>query len=335
MKNKKTFGTVAIIMGWLCLFASVLSFARTDEKSEIIEHDLDYKDPKNWAFYENNSDKVADVFLVCPTVDLGSKGNYLMDVSDEEMRSGFVGALNMERGIYDVDANIIAPFYRQATLPVYSMKAEEAELYFNKAYSDVRSAFKHYISNSDAHRPFILAGFSQGSDMVMRLMKEFLNVDTLKSRLVATYCIGWKLMQKDIDSYPWLKPAKEEFDTGVIISFNSEAEAIDSSLIVGKGEKTISINPLNWRTDNTPAKAKDNLGACFTNYNGEIVKEEKSLCGAHIKPGRGTLSVTGVSTADYPGVLFQDGVYHLYDYQFFYRNLQKNVRDRIKVAISN
>lgn len=27
--------------------------------------------------------------------------------------------------------------------------------------------------------------------------------------------------------------------------------------------------------------------------------------------------------------LFKPGEYHIYDYQFFYRNLQTNVRDRI------
>ena len=46
---------------------------------------------------------------------------------------------------------------------------------------------------------------------------------------------------------------------------------------------------------------------------------------------RGALKVPDVSPADYPPVLsiFTDGVYHLYDYQFFYRNLQENVGVRL------
>ena len=38
-----------------------------------------------------------------------------------------------------------------------------------------------------------------------------------------------------------------------------------------------------------------------------------------------------VTATDYPPVLsiFEDGIYHLYDYQFFYRNLQENVEARI------
>jgi len=46
---------------------------------------------------------------------------------------------------------------------------------------------------------------------------------------------------------------------------------------------------------------------------------------------RKTLKVTGVTPKEYPPVLplFGTGVYHLYDYQFFYRNLQANVADRV------
>ena len=55
------------------------------------------------------------------------------------------------------------------------------------------------------------------------------------------------------------------------------------------------------------------------------------MTGAYIDPVRGTVKVTDVDKADYPpGLdLFKPGEYHIYDYQFFYRNLQGNVRDRI------
>ncbi|HIW18081.1 MAG TPA: hypothetical protein H9886_02995 [Candidatus Faecalicoccus intestinipullorum] len=41
--------------------------------------------------------------------------------------------------------------------------------------------------------------------------------------------------------------------------------------------------------------------------------------------------VTDVTAEEYPAGLpiFEDGIYHLYDYQFFYRNLQENVDKRI------
>ena len=79
-----------------------------------------------------------------------------------------------------------------------------------------------------------------------------------------------------------------------------------------------------------------NLGACFTDYSGQIVSEIPQLTGAYIEPVRGSLKVTDVTVEDYPPVLglFDEGVYHLYDYQFFYRNLQQNVGVRLEAYLS-
>lgn len=121
--------------------------------------------------------------------------------------------------------------------------------------------------------------------------------------------------------------AQGESDTGVIISFNSEDPSVTGSLSVPAGEHTYAINPLNWKTDSTPADRSLNLGACFTDYTGGIKKEIPAFTGAYLDPVRGTLKVTDVDEAMYPPQikLFPAGVYHLYDYLFFFRNLEKNV----------
>ena len=45
------------------------------------------------------------------------------------------------------------------------------------------------------------------------------------------------------------------------------------------------------------------------------------------------LKVTDVDPADYPAVLdiFPEGAYHIYDYQFFFMNLQENVQNRVEL----
>ena len=65
------------------------------------------------------------------------------------------------------------------------------------------------------------------------------------------------------------------------------------------------------------------------------MNEVPHLTGAYIDSERGALKVTDVTPEEYPaGVdLFEDGIYHLYDYQFFYRNIQKNVKARIAVFV--
>lgn len=284
---------------------------------------------------EDALSKQADLFIVCPTVSMGSDGSTNMDLTDEDDRASFVGALNMELGIYDEYCTVYAPFYRQATLSTYTADAEVSDAALELAYEDVRAAFEYYLErNPDG--PIVLAGFSQGADMVIRLIKDYFDDEELQGRLVAAYAIGWRLTQEECDEYPWLQAAQGEDDTGVVITFSSEAESVTDSLIVPEGTTTLSINPLSWTTTSEVASADLNLGACFTNYDGEITEEIAGLCGAYIDPERGTLKVTGIDAADYPSGLdiFAEGVYHLYDYQFFYRNLQENVGVRLAAYLA-
>jgi len=310
----------------ICCLLTVLlltSASTAEERSH-----LSYDDPCNWSYWAEGENKPADLFLICPTVDLGTDGNLLMDCTDEALRTSFTGALNMELGIYTDVCTVYAPFYQQVTLPVYSM-AEGNEAYFEFAYQDVRLAFMYYLQHADPQRPLILAGFSQGADMAIRLVKELFADAALSARLAAVYAIGWRVTEEELLAYPHLRMAEGENDTGVIIAFNSESEQITGSLLVPEGVKTYAINPLNWRTDSTPADAALNLGACFTDYSGSINSEIPAFCGAYLDETRGTLKVPGIDDAAYPGFIFPDGVYHLYDYQFFYRNLQKNVAVRV------
>ena len=59
--------------------------------------------------------------------------------------------------------------------------------------------------------------------------------------------------------------------------------------ILPEGIKAFSINPLNWRTDAEPAEADTNPGACFTDYSGQVLREEEGLCGCYFDTERGAL----------------------------------------------
>ncbi len=293
---------------------------------------LDYADPENWAVWENEKTHAADVFFVAPTVDLGKDGRSHMDVTDAAMREKFLAAIRMEQGIYDETADFYAPYYRQMTLSYYGKPEAEREAPLAVSYEDVRAAFQHFLSQ-EPERPLILAGFSQGGDMVLRLMKEFGADSRVKNHLVAAYILGWRVTDADLAAYPHLRMAKGAADTGCIVSFNTEAKGIEESLLVPRGVRTLSINPLNWRTDGTVASRFQNLGACFFGADGEMVKETPFLTGAYIDGERGTLIATDIVPADYHNKIFPDGVYHLYDYMFFYRNLQENVRVRTQAFL--
>lgn len=312
-----------IVLSALLFITGAVSCAFAESIGEI-----DYSDPSSWAYFAEGDDNPADLFLICPTVDMGSEGNLNMDIANEELRASFTGALNMERGIYEDVTVMYAPFYRQMTFPVYEKMIAEEGRHLEIAYSDVEDAFLYYINNLNEGRPFILAGFSQGAQLALMLLEEYFDDEALQDRLIAAYCIGWKVSKEDLEKYPHLKMAEGEDDTGVIISFNSEAENIEASIIVPRGVRTLSINPLNWKTDSTYADRSLNKGACFTDYSGSVTSEIPYLTGAYIDPERGTLRVMDVNPSDYSSPLFPDEVYHLYDYQFFFRNLQENVTIR-------
>lgn len=291
---------------------------------------VDYSNEENWAYYAEGGEKDADLFLICPTVDMGREGNMNMSMDDEKTKGNFVGALNMERGIYEDSATMYAPYYRQMTFPVYDMTEEEMAPYLEIAYRDVADAFEYYIENINGGRPIILAGFSQGAQLLLMLMEEYFDDAEYSDRLIAAYAIGWRVTEEQIERYPHLRMAEGEGDTGVIVSFNSESPDATDSIIVPAGTKTLGINPLNWRTDSTPADRSLNKGACFTDYDGEIESEIANLTGAYLDEERGTLRLPDVDAEKYSSSLFPKGVYHLYDYQFFFRDLQSNVELRTK-----
>lgn len=288
----------------------------------------DYAAAENWAYFGLGEDKAADLFLICPTVDV--KDEFNMSMEDQETRASFLGALNMERGIYEDSARMYAPYYRQASLKVYDLAPEQREPYFELAYADVSAAFSWYLEHENQGRPILLAGFSQGADMCYRLLAEYFGDEALNKQLIAVYAIGWPCTQEMTARWPQIKPAQGAEDLGVVISFDCEAPEVAETFTAPAGVKALSINPLNWKTDATPADKALNLGACFTDYSGAVTRETAGLCGCYLEPERGVLKVTDLSPADYPAVLpsLPEGGYHIYDYQFFFRNLQENVKRR-------
>ena len=291
---------------------------------------VDYADPACWAYYGDGENKDVDAFLICPTVDMNDE--YNMSMEDEATKASFLGALNMERGIYTDRARMFAPYYRQAAMKVYALNQEDREPWMRFAYTDVSAAFAYYLEHENQGRPIILAGFSQGADMCYRLLEEYFGDEVLHDQLVAVYAIGWPCSETLAKQYPQIVPASGPDDLGVVISFDCEAPGVEETFITPAGKRAYAINPLNWKTDGTPAEKAENLGSCFTNYSGEIKREETGLCGCFIDETRGVLKVTDIDAADYPPIVpgLPEGAYHVYDYQFFFRNLQQNVNLRIE-----
>lgn len=60
----------------LCVF--LVGCKNPDQIPEV----TDYSEQENWAYFAEGEDKLADLFLICPTIDMGEKGNYNMSLED-------------------------------------------------------------------------------------------------------------------------------------------------------------------------------------------------------------------------------------------------------------
>lgn len=303
----------------------------TKEAEAEASASVDYSSADNWVYFGVGDDKDVDLFLVCPTVD--TLDEEFMSLDNDVMKGYFAGALEMERGLYEESTRMYAPYYRQMAMNGYELDLTERERRLAIAYKDVSDAFAYYLENENNGRPIILAGFSQGADMVYRLMEEYFGSEEMQQKLVAAYPIGWACTEDMVKEYPQIKPAQSADDLGVVISFDCEAPEVTETIVNPAGQKAYSINPLNWKTDSTPADKSLNMGSRFMKSSGKIKSEAEQLCGCYIDEERGALKVTDVTPEEYPAVIsiLPEGAYHLYDYQFFFKNLQENVKHRVEL----
>ena len=290
---------------------------------------LDYDISENWiSLPENISAHDVDLFYVYPTVYLSSTPGH-MDITDKALSKAAQGVCVEQTGVFKTSANVFAPFYRQMSIAVLSLPESEFNQYFSSAYMDVKSAFLYYLKHQNNNRPFILAGHSQGSVMILQLMKDLFKASSLMDRLIAAYIIGYSVTQDELTNHPWLKIARTASDTGVIITYNTQSKNATGSPVLLPGAQC--VNPLTWSVDETPGAATLNKGAVFFDENHKIAKEIPAYTSAYIGDN-GALIAPNPVPEDFhkPESLFPIGVYHAYDYNFFYRNLEANVARRVQ-----
>jgi len=246
-----------------------------------------------------------------------------------DLQSKVQGLLVSQAGVYASSANLFAPYYRQTSF--VALHADE-DMYTNPFFrvgaEDVAASFTYYLTHLNHDRPFILASHSQGTLVMIDLIRNMLHETHLQEKLVAAYLIGYSVMPDDFISYPWMKPAKREDDTGVIISYNTQLPHATGSPVLKPG--AFCINPLNWRTDDTPASKELNRGAVFfEDFKGILKKEIPQYVGAKINQKTGALETVPPDYNTLELGAFPNGVLHKFDYAFWYRNLEANVSCRI------
>lgn len=279
-----------------------------------------YADMANWAVRPDvGTGKEVDVFFVHPTSYFGDT-SWNQSMPDELNDQKALDDIKKQASVFEGQCNIYAPFYRQATLHVLNANEKDKNSALSVAYTDIEEAFKYYLKNFNNGRPFVLAGHSQGSNLLLWLLERNFDDPELKEKLVVVYMIGWSVTEGDLKQYPHLKVCKSFDDTGCIVSYNTQEKNPEMSIV---RQGAIAVNPLLWNTSGEAASKELNLGAVFDIDGVKI--EIPNYSGAQVIDG--ALIVPRPSNAE--DLKTPKGFYHSYDYSFFYRNLEKNVSDRV------
>ena len=236
-----------------------------------------------------------------------------MDIFNTEQRALTDPSIQLAKSVLADSCNFFSPYYRQISMDSWlTLDTALIEERFKLAYQDVADAFHYYMEHDNQGKPFILAGHSQGAKAVIELLKREMTPD-ISRKLIATYAIGYTVTPEELAGYPTLRPAQDSIDTGVLIGFNSVTRPDAVSPLFR--DNVVCINPVNWRTDATPA----------TSYQGFTVAQDTTI---H------TLIVTGIDEEQYfiPSVaaLLPKGNLHVQEFNLYNEDLRKNVLQRIR-----
>ena len=205
--------------------------------------------------------------------------------------------------------------------------------------TDALSAFDYYVKHLNHGRPFILAGHSQGSEIMINLMADYMkkNPEVYK-RMIAAYVPGYSITPQYLQQNSELKFAENADDTQVIVSYNTVAPTTTMpDTVVHPG--AMAINPITWTRSETTATAARNLGSISLDKNGYAVldaqgqpKKVLGVADARIDTATGKLisSTVDKATLDPGNKVTAAGIFHNYDYPFYYFNLRANAANRIK-----
>ncbi|AEV29348.1 Protein of unknown function (DUF3089) [Sphaerochaeta pleomorpha str. Grapes] len=298
-----------------------------------------YANPDNWLSLPTDGKKEVDVFYLYPTVWAKAHQDepIFPSIDNEMMHSGAKMAFLLQASAFESVGNIYAPYYRQLDAAyVLALPPEERHSALETVpVTDAVAAFDYYIQHYSKGKPFILAGHSQGSDVLLLLLSSYMkDHPEVAARMVAAYCIGCSVTEDFLQENPHLTFAQGSDDLGVIISYNTEGPSIEGpNPVVLPG--ALAINPITWTRGEQHAPADENQGSLMLGKDGKPVTLP-SFADAQVSKQRGVVVCTTVSQA-LPtlasSALFPKGVYHSFDYSLYYFNIQKNAENRAKLFL--
>jgi hypothetical protein len=292
----------------------------------------DYAASANWLARPSSPARAVDIFYLYPTVwtRANASASLTAAVTDSTMRKGAAAALDAQASAFDTVGNVFAPYYRQASGDVLNLSVAKRDSVINGIpTTDAVAAFAYYLTHLNQGRPYILAGHSQGSNLLVNLLSGYLkDHPAAYSRMIAAYVIGYSVTKDYLAANPQLKFATGATDTGVVISYNTESPGMTGvNPVVLPG--SVVINPITWTRTQDVAAANANLGSYIPKADGTFVRVSH-LADARVDLAKGVLVCRTCSVSAYstPNPVFPRGAFHPYDYSFYYFNIRANAAAR-------
>ncbi|BCS88781.1 DUF3089 domain-containing protein [Pseudodesulfovibrio sediminis] len=320
--------TLAIVLA--LLLTGTLCFADSELPPfgpDSVPAQPDYAQDASWLAKASSIQHPVDVFWVYPTV-LHDSEHWLMDFTLPEMQQASHNTITKQASVFLDQANLFAPYYRQMNMAALTLPEADQDALKKYGVNDIWQAFTYYMQNLNQGRPFILAGHSQGSKVLLELMLKHWGALGYENKMIAGYFLGWSITHGDLKANPALKMCENASQINCFISYNTVAEG-RQKVAPSIRQDAIVTNPLTWTTDDAFAPASLNLGAKFFNADGTTTEV------AHFSSAQGKdsglvvqpIQPEFVNSSPPP---FPAGVYHVYDFSIFYENLKQNAARRIK-----
>ena len=318
------------------LFVSTFcSSCKKDDEPQPVAAATDYSQAAHWLSIPAPI-MAVDVFYLYPTCwqKVDSTDPNICNIDNPSMLAGALPAFERQATAFETFANVFAPYYRQADAG-YTLGLPEDQrenVIGGIPTSDVVAAFGYYIQNYNQGRPYILAGHSQGANVLIHLLSGYMKDNPeVYQRMIAAYVIGYPVTSTYLTNNPHLKFAEGPDDTGVIISYNTQAPSVVPphnpvvSNIVG-----LVINPITWTRTETEATTAEGLGSIMPDSVTSKFQPVPQYADARVDINKGVLICT---TADSNYLYkytksFGKGVYHSFDFPFYFFNLRANAQNR-------
>ena len=299
-------------------------------------------DPSRWlppGFPAVGKPGVA-VFYVAPTTYL-DRDHWNAPLDNAEANGRLTLFARSQASAFNAVGQVWAPRYRQATFGAFLAAEDPRSVQaIDFAYHDVARAFDAFLAAIPPDQPIILAGHSQGSLHLVRLLREKVADKPVVRRIVAAYVVGWPIsISADLPALG-LPPCLRADQARCILSWQSFAEPADPRLIdtyfdqttgytglPRKGTAMLCVNPLTGIAGGA-APASANRGALVP---------QPGMTGADLVRGvvparcdQHGLLLIGAEPAGFGNYVLPGNNYHVFDYALFWANIRADAAARLR-----